>query len=262
MGTLSGQSFVIIGGTTGLGLSAAQAIVRAGGRVVVTGRSQANVDAASETLGTAGHAIVADASKEQSTHQAISTSVKSFGSFDGLYHVAGGSGRRHGDGPLHEISEEGWAQTMDWNLRSVFRSNQAAVQAFIGQKTAGTILNMASVLAYSPSSPFFTTHAYATAKAGILGLTKSCAAHYAKQNIRFNAIAPALVATPMSERAQSDEAIMTFIKRKQPLDGGRIGSPSDLDAAVVFLLSKEARFVTGQTLTIDGGWSVSEGGAI
>jgi NAD(P)-dependent dehydrogenase (short-subunit alcohol dehydrogenase family) len=68
-----------------------------------------------------------------------------------------------------------------------------------------------------------------------------------------------LVATPMSQRAQGDEAILNFIKTKQPLDGGRIGKPEDLDAAVVWLLSDESRFVTGQVIAVDGGWSVSEG---
>ena len=118
---------------------------------------------------------------------------------------------------------------------------------------------MTSVLADSPAPRYFATHAYTAAKAGIVGLTKSAAAHYTKQNIRVNAIAPALVATPMSGRAQTNDEIMSFIKHKQPLDGGRIGVPEDLDGAAVFLMSDAAKFVTGQVLAVDGGWSVSEG---
>ena len=121
------------------------------------------------------------------------------------------------------------------------------------------MLNMASVLGYSPSPKFFSTHAYAAAKAAIIGLTRSSAAYYATKNIRFNVIAPALVATPMSERAQTNDAIMRFTATKQPLDGGRIGVPEDLDAAAVYLISDQSRFVTGQVLAVDGGWSVSEG---
>jgi NAD(P)-dependent dehydrogenase (short-subunit alcohol dehydrogenase family) len=118
---------------------------------------------------------------------------------------------------------------------------------------------MGSVLGFSPSPKFFSTHAYATAKAAIIGLTKSAAAHYAPQNVRFNVLAPALVATPMSQRAQGDEAILNFIKTKQPLDGGRIGQPSDLDSAAVFFMSDESKSVTGQVLAVDGGWCVTEG---
>ena len=106
---------------------------------------------------------------------------------------------------------------------------------------------------------FFATHAYAAAKAGIIGLTRAAASHYAREDIRFNVLAPALVDTPMSERAQGDAETMGYIERKQPLDGGRIGAPEDLDGAAVYLLSDAARAVTGQVLSVDGGWSVSEG---
>jgi NAD(P)-dependent dehydrogenase (short-subunit alcohol dehydrogenase family) len=118
---------------------------------------------------------------------------------------------------------------------------------------------MGSVLGESPSAKYFATHAYASCKSAAIGFTKSLAAYYAPQQVRFNLIVPALVETPMSERAKTDERIMKFIKTKQPLDGGRIGRPEDLDAAVVFFLSDASKFCTGQVLTIDGGWSVTEG---
>ncbi|HYG77939.1 MAG TPA: SDR family oxidoreductase, partial [Planctomycetota bacterium] len=112
---------------------------------------------------------------------------------------------------------------------------------------------------YSPSPLHFATHAYAAAKAAIIGFTKSCAAYYAPKNIRFNVLAPGLVETPMSQRAAGDATIQKFIATKQPLDGGRIGKPDDLDAAAVYFLSDQSRFVTGQVLAVDGGWSVTEG---
>jgi NAD(P)-dependent dehydrogenase (short-subunit alcohol dehydrogenase family) len=115
------------------------------------------------------------------------------------------------------------------------------------------------VLGYSPSPGFFTTHAYAAAKSAIIGFSKSLAAFYAKDNIRINVIAPALIDTPMAERAISNPEIQHFLKTKQPLDGGRAGIPEDVDGAAVFLLSGSARFITGQVLTVDGGWTVSEG---
>ncbi len=256
---LKDKSLVIIGGTTGLGLSAARAFVAEGARVVVIGRNPATVEAAGKELGSQSLALQGDASDPQCAPVAIQKALAEFGAFHGLYHVAGGSGRKFGDGPLHEISDEGWSHTLNENLTSLFNSNRAAVQQFLKQGTGGTVLNMGSVLGFSPSPKFFATHAYATAKAAIIGLTTAAAAHYAPQNIRFNVLAPALVATPMSQLAQGDEAIMQFIRAKQPLDGGRIGQPEDLDSAAVFFMSDESKFATGQVLAIDGGWSVSEG---
>ncbi len=138
-------------------------------------------------------------------------------------------------------------------------SNRAAVKTFLKRKTSGSILNMGSVLGYSPSPKHFVTHAYAASKAAVIGFTKSTAAYYAKDNIRMNVIAPALVETPMAQRAANDETILSFIKTKQPLDGGRIGTPTDLDGAAVFFMSDQSQFATGQVLAVDGGWEVSEG---
>lgn len=256
---LAGRVVIIMGGTTGLGLSAAQACVREGARVVVVGRNNDSVAEAQKTLGSVALAISGDAVDPRTGDNAIEQAVRAFGRFDALYHVAGGSGRRMGDGPLHDITDEGWAYTLELNLTSLFQSNRAAVRYFMQNKQAGVVLNMGSVLGYSPSPAFFATHAYAATKSAAIGLTKSCAAYYAPHNIRFNLIAPALVETPMSKRAQGDETIQQFIKTKQPLDGGRMGVPSDLDAAAVFLLSDQSKFVTGQVLAVDGGWTVSEG---
>jgi NAD(P)-dependent dehydrogenase (short-subunit alcohol dehydrogenase family) len=217
------------------------------------------VAAAEKELAGKGLGMAGDACDSKTAAQAIEQAVREFGTFHGLYHVAGGSGRKQGDGPLHEITDEGWNYTLNENLSSLFYSNRAAVQQFLRQKTGGAVLNMGSVLGFSPSPDFFSTHAYATSKAAVIGLTQSAAAAYAAQNIRFNVVAPALVATPMSRRAQSDEAILEFIAAKQPLDGGRIGQPADLDSAAVFFMSDESKFVTGQVLAVDGGWSVSEG---
>jgi NAD(P)-dependent dehydrogenase (short-subunit alcohol dehydrogenase family) len=203
--------------------------------------------------------LFSDATKPETAIRAIAECVAKFRGFDGLYHVAGGSGRRWGDGPLHEITDDGWRRTLDLNLTSVFYSNRAAVRQFLAQKTGGSVLNLSSVLAYSPSPRFFATQSYAAAKAAIIGLTKSCAALYAPQNIRFNVLAPGLVRTPMAERAATDTQIMSFTRMKQPLDGGRIGTASDLDAAAVYFMSDVSRFVTGQSLAIDGGWSVTDG---
>lgn len=256
---LEGKSIVIIGGTSGLGLSSAKAFVAAGASVVVVGREAKKVEAAEQALGKSALGLAADATDPRTAQAAIQIALGNFKGFHGLYHVAGGSGRRQGDGPLHELTDKGWEHTLHENLTSLAYSNRAAVQQFLKQQTGGSVLNVSSVLGFSPSPHFFGTHAYAAAKAAVVGLAKSAAAYYAPASIRFNVLAPALVATPMSERAQGDANIMGFIASKQPLDGGRIGQPSDLDAAAVYFLSDESRFVTGQVLAVDGGWSVSEG---
>jgi NAD(P)-dependent dehydrogenase (short-subunit alcohol dehydrogenase family) len=256
---LSGKNLVIIGGTSGMGLSAALACIKQGAHVIVTGRSEETASSAQQQLGNKGKAIVADAAVEGASSKAIQTCVELFGGFDGIYHVAGGSGRRFGDGPLHELTLEGWQQTFQLNLTSLMLSNKAAVSYFLEQKRPGVILNMGSVLGFSPSPKYFTTHAYAAAKSAVIGFTKSIASYYAQHNIRVNVIAPALVETPMATRAANDETILRFIKTKQPLDGGRIGIPEDTDGLAVFLLSDQSKFITGQVIAVDGGWSVTEG---
>ena len=256
---LEGKVIAVIGGTTGLGLSAARAFAAAGARVVVVGRSETSVASALELLGDRARALSGDAAESSTSERAVELAVREFGRLDGLYHVAGGSGRRFGDGPLHEVSDEGVRATLSLNLDSVIFSNRAALRVFREQGGGGVILNMASVLAWSPSPRFFATHVYAAAKAAIIGLSRSAAAHYAAEGIRVNVLAPALVDTPMAQRAAGDEAIQSFIRTKQPLDGGRMGLPGDLDGAAVYLLSDAARFCTGQVLAVDGGWTVSEG---
>jgi NAD(P)-dependent dehydrogenase (short-subunit alcohol dehydrogenase family) len=258
-GILSGNNIVIMGGTTGLGLSAARACINAGANVLAVGRNPVNVEKAQGSFPERFKAIAADATDPAAAEKAILQLTENFGPLHGIYHVAGGSGRRAGDGPLHDLSDEGIEFTLRLNLQSVLYTNRAAVRQFRKQGGGGSILNMGSVLGYSPSPEFFATHTYAACKGGIIGLTLSAAAYYAGESIRFNVIAPALVETPMAQRAANDAAIQQFIKTKQPLDGGRIGKPEDLDAAVVFLLSSGARFVTGQVLAVDGGWCVSEG---
>ncbi len=248
-----------MGGTTGIGGSSAEACVKAGAKVIAVGRSEESCDLISGKLGANGKALPADATAPETADQAIDLALESYGGFHGLYHVAGGSGRKFGDGPLHKITDEGWEKTLNWNLTSLFQSNRAAAKRFLDLGHGGSVLNLGSVLGYSPSPKYFATHAYATTKAAIIGFTKSVAAYYAENNIRFNVLAPALVETPMAQRTAQDDTIQNFIKTKQPLDGGRIGIPSDLDQAALYFLGDGSKFTTGQVLTVDGGWTVSEG---
>ncbi len=252
---LSDKSLVIIGGTTGLGFSAAKAFVKQGANVVVVGRNPENCLVSELHLGSNARAKQGDATHPQTALDAIQLCIREFGSFDGLYHVAGGSGKKYGDGPLHELSLSGWNSTLDLNLTSMMLSNQAAVRAFMGMNKGGTILNMSSVLGFSPSSRHFSNHAYATAKSAVIGFSKSIAATYAPKNIRVNVLAPAMIDGLENQTEQSEK----FVPTKQPLDSGRFGLPSDLDGAAVYFMSDYSKFATGQTLTIDGGWDITDG---
>ena len=256
---LKNKNIVIIGGTTGIGLSAAQAFIEQEAKVVVAGRNEENVAQAKAALGKNAQAMCADGRKAETAVNAINVCVEKFGGFDGLYHVAGGSGRKMGDGPLHELSLDGWNRTLELNLTSLMLSNQAAIRKFLELKKGGTILNMGSVLGFSPSPLYFSTHAYGAAKSAIIGFSKAIAAYYAKDNIRVNVIAPGLVETPMAQRAANDESILSFIKTKQPLDSGRIGGPDDTNGLAIYFMSDQSKFTTGQVVAVDGGWSISEG---
>ncbi|HYG77674.1 MAG TPA: SDR family oxidoreductase, partial [Planctomycetota bacterium] len=134
---LQDKVVVIIGGTAGLGLSAAQACLREGANVVALGRDSDSATQAGKLLGTAARTLVGDATDPRSAILAIETALREFGGFHAFYHVAGGSGRKMGDGPLHEITDEGWAYTLNLNLTSLFNSNRAATQQFLKQGSGG-----------------------------------------------------------------------------------------------------------------------------
>ncbi len=257
--TFKNTTYIIMGGTTGMGLAAAIALKENGANVLVVGRNPDSGKKAEDTLGEGCISLSADATHPKTMESAIEKAHDAFGDVTGLFHVAGGSGRRWGDGPLDKMTLEGWNKTIELNLTSMMLSNQAMVRYFLKHKRAGVILNMGSVLGYSPSPKYFTTHAYAAAKSAIIGFSKSIASYYASDNIRINVIAPSLFITPMSKRAANDVDIMNFLKTKQPLDGGRPGASKDIDNAVLMFLHPDSKFITGQVLAVDGGWTLSEG---
>lgn len=257
---LEGKSCLIVGGTTGLGFAAARRFLEEGARVVIAGRSADKGEAAARELAPAGPVdfVACDASRANEVDALVERTRQLHEGLDVLYHVAGISGRRYGDGPLHECTEDGWAATLAANLTSVFLTNRAALRGWVAESRPGVILNMASVLAFAPSPHFFDTAAYAASKGGIIALSKEAAARYAPQRIRINVIAPSLIDTPMATRACHDDAIREFLRTKQPLSAGP-GRPEHCADAAVFLCSDEACFVTGIILPVDGGWCISEG---
>lgn len=257
---LKGKRALIVGGTTGIGLAAARRFLEEGAVVVLAGRSSTKGHEALTTLQRPAQVffVACDAAHPDQVAWLLEQTVGLLGGLDILYHVAGISGRRYGDGPLHECSDEGWQATLDANLKSTFLTNRAALRQMLVQNQGGAILNMASVLGFAPSPHFFDTAAYAATKGGIIALSRQAAARYAPQQIRVNVIAPGLIDTPMATRAVNDEAICAFLATKQPLRQGP-GQPEDCSEAAVFLCSDAARFITGVVLPVDGGWCVSEG---
>ena len=251
---LHNKRCLIVGGTSGIGLAAAKRFLLEGARLVVAGMNDGNTTTAKGNL----LVRVCDVTSEVEVESLFKEAIDHLGGLDVLYHVAGISGRKHGDGPLHECTDAGWQATIDVNLKSVFLTNRAAIRQFLKQGTGGAILNMSSVLAISPSPRYFDTAAYAASKGGIIAMSRQAAARYAADKIRINVLAPGLIDTPMASRAVNDPEIAAFLCTKQPLGPGP-GTPEDCADAAVFLCSDEARFITGIVLPIDGGWSVSDG---
>ena len=251
---LHNKRCLIVGGTSGIGLAAARRFLEEGAKLVIAGHDDGNVPKLPDNC----LLRTCDATSEVQVDSLFAETIRHLGGLDILYHVAGISGRKHGDGPLHECTEAGWQATIDANLKSVFLTNRAAVRQFLKQGTGGAILNMASVLAISPSPHYFDTLAYAASKGGIIAMSRQAAARYAIDKIRINVLAPGLIDTPMSARAVNDPTVAAFLQTKQPLSQGP-GKPDDCAEAAVFLCSDAASFITGIVLPIDGGWSVSDG---
>jgi NAD(P)-dependent dehydrogenase (short-subunit alcohol dehydrogenase family) len=259
----------LVTGSTGIAAAAARALAVEGASVFVVSRTADHARQLADDLqadgGRAGW-LSADLSREDEAEASVAACVEQFARLDCVYNVAGISGRRFGDGPLHELTVEGWQTVMATNAASTFLVCRAAVRQMLGQAAdeagaRGAILNMSSVLARSPSPEHFATHAYAASKGAIEAFSLTIAAYYAPEGIRVNVIAPALVATTMSGRAQADRQIGAYLATKQPLAGGPL-QPDDLVGTALYLLSDDERMVIGQVVAIDGGWEVSQGGSV
>lgn len=251
---------VIVGGASGIGLETAQRLAQRGAHVCIIDRDTTKLDgavraiavfASGEGQSCFGHA--ADASNGEQMRHVFRQIEQQWGQLDIHVHVAGISGRRWGDGPIDECTEEGWDVVMQNNVRSVYLSNKLATQIMKRQQT-GSVVNVSSILGLVGAQTHFVTHAYAASRGAVIALSRAMAAYYAKFGIRVNCVCPGLLDTPMSQRAVHDTTIREALISLQPL-APHIGYPEDVAEAIVYLASDAAKWATGIVLPIDGGWT-------
>jgi 3-oxoacyl-[acyl-carrier protein] reductase len=239
-----GQVALVTGASRGIGLAAAQRLLAEGARVVITARKQPGLDDAAAELDAGDRRIAVAGRADDAEHQktAVQTAVGEFGGLDVLVN---NTGINPVYGPLAELDPAAGRKIMDVNVLAALTWTRTAVAAGLGAQRPGAVVNMASVsgIAPSPGIAF-----YGVSKAALIGLTIQQAFELAPR-IRVNAIAPAVVKTRFAAALyESDEA---GVAAGYPL--GRLGVPADIGAAVAFLASADAAWITGQTLVIDGG---------
>ena len=254
----------LITASTGIGAETARQLAKLGHRLFVVSRTPEHVvelRTELEGMGAEVDSLSGDLTDPTVAPDAVACCVERFGRLDGLYNVAGISARKYGDGPLHECTEEGWRTVFEVNVTSQYRMCREALRMMLDQEPLaengqrGVILNMSSILGIHPEPTHFGAVGYAAGKGAINAMTKAAAARYAKDKIRLNAIAPALVQTPMSSRAVESSEVLDFVAGKQPLLGGVIPI-ADAAAASVFLLTDASRSITGEVIEVDAGWNL------
>ena len=160
---------------------------------------------------------VADVRDESAVRNAVAACLERFGKIDALFNVAGISARSAGDGPLHECKSEAWDLVIDVNAKGTFLTCREVLGVWVKNAQKGVILNCGSVLARHPQRDYFATVGYAASKGAIEAMSTAAASYYAANGIRINVIAPGLVCTPMSTRAQANPIITEYMAHKQPL---------------------------------------------
>jgi 3-oxoacyl-[acyl-carrier protein] reductase len=245
----SGKVAVVTGGSRGIGRAIALRLAEGGAKVVVNYRS--NEQAANEVVDQIGAgggesiAVQADVSQVSDAQALIGAAKKAFGRIDILVNNAGTTR----DTLLMRMSEDDWDVVLDTNLKGTFNCIKAASRQMMRQRS-GRIVNITSVAGMSGNAGQAN---YASAKAGIIGLTKTVAKELGGRQITCNAVAPGFVPTDLT--ADLPQHLIELAIERTPL--GRMGSPEDMAAAVAYLASDEAGFVTGQVLAVDGGLAIS-----
>jgi len=248
---LDAKVAVITGGGRGIGRAVAMAFADSGAAVALLGRTSHDLESAAATIRSAGGramAVPADVRDREGLANAFGRVVDEWSSVDILVNNAGATVRK----PAMNYSEDEYDLVMNTNVKGPLLCTQVAV-TYLAHSRDGCVINISSVAGFLPLK---NRVVYGVSKAAVSHLTKGLAAELAEQGIRVNAVAPGMVRTAMTDdwlQANPDEA--ANIRARIVL--GRISEPTDVTGAVIFLASPAASYITGQTLLVDGGWSVS-----
>ena len=241
---LTGRRALVTGSTQGIGLALARGLAQAGATVVLNGRDAARLDAAAQALRAEGF-NVETLSFDATRHEAVRAAVDGFEAETGPIDILVNNAGITRDGTLHKMTEEQWRSVVDVDLGGCFNMCRAVIEG-MRERRFGRIVNISSVNGLS--GQFGQTN-YAAAKAGVIGFTKALALEGASRNITVNAIAPGYTDTGMVAAVPQDalEAVLAAV----PV--GRLGTPQEIARGVLYLVEDEAGFVTGATLSINGG---------
>lgn len=243
-----GRVALVTGGSSGIGRAAALAFAAQGATVVVASRRAGeSEETVRQIVATGGQALFVqtDVARSEQVQDLVARTLAAYGSLDFAFNNAGIEGTAFV--PVQHYSEATWDEVMDINAKGVFLSMKYELPHVVARK--GAIVNMASVAGLKSSRM---GAAYAASKHAVVGLTKAAALEYADKGVRINAVAPAVIHTPMADRAFfQDPAVEARVIAMHPV--GRIGRPEEVAAAVIWLCSSAASFVTGHTLPVDGG---------
>jgi len=246
MGVLENTIAIVTGGGGGIGGAIVRRFSREGAKVAVVDIDTKTADAAAAELtaqGADAMATVADVTKKQSVGEMVQSTLDRWGRIDVLVNVAGGAERKL----VVEMTASDWDHVVDMNLKSTFLCSQAALPAMLKQQY-GKIVNISSIYGFTGNA---TRSSYAAAKAGVAAFTKSLALEVIHDGINVNAVAPGRVTTPRVRNRYSDEAWAAAVAQ---VPMGRAGTPEEIASAVLFLANDENKYITGQTIHVNGAW--------